>query len=356
MDALNFETDFKYTSEEVESFNEMSKKLKEVRRESTPWIEKYRPRKIDDIILDKYVMIEVKNFIERKDMPNIILTGTPGIGKTTTIKCLAFAFYGKYYKNAVLELNASDDRGIKSVQNDVAKFCNSLLSYRQEDQNKYSKYKLIILDEADNITDKAQHLISDMMGKYHHSTRFAFTCNTSSDIIESIQSRCRILRYTRIGVDRIVERLNKISAIEAVSYDNDGLFEIANACQGDMRTAINLLQLTHNRHGNITAENVSNICEKPQPLIIKDILKHCLSGEFKHAVKKTLELKSTGYSGSDIVLSVIRALKLPIMDDIAEQDKIKIMNTIGLSAYNISKGVDTDIQLIGCIADLCRLK
>jgi len=328
--------------------------LHDIKKQSTPWIEKYRPRRIDDIVLDTHVMTEIKNIIEKKDMPNIILTGLPGTGKTTTIGCIAYGLYGKYYKTAVLELNASDDRGIKSVQNDVATFCNSLLVYRDEDKNKYSRHKLIILDEADNITEKAQHLISNMIEKYHNTTRFAFTCNTSSDIIESIQSRCRILRYVRLDPEKISQRLTFIADREGVEYDDNGMIEIASISQGDLRNAINILQLAYNRYGTINVDSVNSVCENPSSVILKDIMQHCIEKNFKYAVTHTLELKGKGYSGSDIILGMIRTLKLPICVNMDESEKIKLLSVICESAYNISKGVDTDIQLVGCIADMCK--
>lgn len=318
-----------------------------------PWIEKYRPRRVEDIVLDHNVKNEVINILKNKDMPNIILTGTPGIGKTTTLLCIASHLYGKYWRDAVLEINASDDRGIKSVQTDVINFCNTKLGYRDEDSKKFATHKLVILDEADNITEKAQHLISTIMEKYHATTRFAFTCNTSSYIIGSIQSRCKILRYTRIDHKSMTDRLSHILKTENVKYSKDALQNLAYMSQGDMRHAINLTQLTHNRFGIINADTVSQICELPRPAIIKDILLDCLKHDFHTSIFKIFALKRSGYSGSDILLGIINTIKLPITDDISEKDKMFIFNTVCTYMYNISRSMDTDIQLSGCIVDMC---
>ena len=161
-----------------------------------PWIEKYRPKTLDDLIVDEITLTKLRSIIERSDMPNIIITGMPGIGKTTTILCLAHSLLGKYYKDAVLELNASDDRGIKTVQNTINSFCKKKMQIAKN----VRKHKIILLDEADNMTEKAQKLIGNLMEKYGETTRFAFTCNTSNDINETIQTKCIILRYKRINI------------------------------------------------------------------------------------------------------------------------------------------------------------
>lgn len=326
---------------------------KTAKYELIPWVEKYRPTVIDDLVMDDALKATITKIIEQKDMPNLILNGTPGIGKTTTAKCIANAYYGKYYKDAVLELNASDDRGKKSVQNDIDTFCTHMLSYPDGEEKRYSHHKLVILDEADNITEKAQYLISTIIEKHYKNTRFIFTCNTSSDVIESIQSKCKILRYTRIDDGKLINRLKDICSIENVHYDSDGLQTIATLSQGDMRHAINLLQLVYNRSDKITTSNVNEACDKPQPIIIKDILEECIKGNLKESVTKTINLKKTGYSGIDIILGIITTLKLQMSSTINIDHKMIIMKTISKYAYNMSKGVDTDLQLSSCIAEIC---
>ena len=316
------------------------------------WIEKYRPLRVDDIMADKNIITEINSIIKHKDIPNMILTGTPGVGKTTTLLCISHTLYGNYMNQCVLELNASDDRGIKSINTDVYNFCNFMISYKKEDEGKYCKHKLIIFDEADNMTDKALPLISNLMDSYQDKVRFAFTCNSSSKIIESIQSRCKILRFMRIEKSLLTKRLKYICEQEKLEYKKSGLDEIANVSNGDMRNAINLLELTKNRFNKITSSNVYSACDIPQPILIKEILVDCLNNNLRDGLDKIYKLKENGFSINDIIFNILNILKSNVADDIKEEDKMKIMDNCSKSMYMMSKTKESDIQLIKFLIDL----
>jgi replication factor C subunit 2/4 len=318
---------------------------------SIPWIEKYRPKNIEDIVLDPNTYKKIKNIIEEKDMPNIIITGVPGIGKTTTIQCIARGIYGKNVNQAILELNASDDRGIKAVQDTIITFCKKKIELDNKEKT-FANHKIIMLDEADNMTGKAQRLINNLMEKYHKTTRFAFTCNNSSDIIEAIQSRCIIFRYYRLGQKQVIERLRYICDKESVPYENPALEELAVFAQGDLRHAINNLQLTYSGLVEVTVDNVYRMCDKPQTFIIKKLFAACIQKDSVTAFKILLDLKSNGYSGSDIMLSMSGTLKLPDFNLVSEADKIKLLGKVSRASYIISKGIDTNLQLAGCISSI----
>ena len=243
-------------------------------KNTLPWVEKYRPKNIDDLILEQTILNKIKTIIENRDMPNIIITGLPGIGKTSTIHCLANKLLGKYKKEGVIELNASDDRGIKAIQETIL-FCKKKLFIKKLDKHLYAQHKIILLDEADNMTIKAQRLVNNLMETYRKSTRFVFTCNNSSDIIEAIQSRCVILKYSRISDEQIIYRLGKICSMESIKSTYEGLQLITTISYGDMRQAINYLQLISNSYNEITEETFKQVCYKPLPSIIKNIIISC---------------------------------------------------------------------------------
>ena len=317
---------------------------------NTPWIEKYRPTKVDDLVLDSGTHNKIKKFIQDKIMPNIIITGVPGIGKTTTILCIAKNLLGKFFKEGVLELNASDERGVKIVQESIEYFCKKKMDIDDE----FSKHKLILLDEADNMTKKAQQAINNLMEQYHGTTRFAFTCNNSSEIIEAIQSRCIIFRYCRLSNEQIINRLKIICQLEHVQYTEEGLQAIATTAQGDLRQAINNLQLTFNGYITVIPDNVYRLCDKPHPLIIQSIFISCSKKDIKVALGYLIDLGNKGYSSSDISLSMLNTLKNINPNIIDEHTKIKYMEEISKACLVISKGMNTPLQLTGCIAALCK--
>lgn len=349
-DDDNFETDF-FPLEVSEKQKKINIIAKINVSNMMPWIEKYRPKTVTDIILEPGTQKKIVNMVNNLETPNMIITGTPGIGKTTTVQCIANSFYGKYIKDYVLELNASDDRGIKIVQDIIINFCKKKFVVDTSDKRKYAEHKMIILDEADNMTSKAQRLINTLMEKYHKTTRFVFTCNESHKILGDIQSNCVIFRYHKLSKKNINDNLVKICGKEKLTYDDNALEELAVYSQGDMRTAINNLQLISNGcNKHISIDGIRMMCDRPQPHIICDIFNYCISGDVKNALKMTMKLKKSGYSGSDITVAMFNTIKLSDQLEFSEDTKIRLMDHISKASYIISKGVDTDLQLSGCVA------
>ena len=267
-----------------------------------PWVEKYRPTNIDDIILDKITKTKIINFIEKEEISNMIMTGHPGTGKTSTIKCLAKDIFKEDYKECVIELNASDNRGLETINNSIIHFCKKKVT------TKNNIPKLIILDEADNITKKAQNTLTNLMEKYK-TTKFAFTCNDYNKLVEGIQSRCIILKYNSIDSDFMKNKLISICEKEGIDYENEGIESIIFIAQGDVRYAINCLESTYFGFNKITYENVYKICEKPPQLQVLSFINLCLSGNLELAVKEVLDLKNNGYCNNDILLTIMNVLK-----------------------------------------------
>lgn len=319
--------------------------------DNRPWIEKYRPKNTNDLLLNDTLLKKINKIIDDKDMPNLLIAGIPGIGKTTTIKCIVKKLYGKYIKDAVLELNASDDRGIKAVQDIIINFCKKKLDINPDGKKIYADHKIIILDEADNMTQKAQVSISSLMEKYHTTTRFALTCNNSADIIEGIQSRCNIMKYMRIDSEKIYGKLKYICAEEEIPHEDDAVKIIAELAQGDVRSAINNLQLVYNCYRDIIEEYVYTICDKPQPTIINSMLNACVDGDLQKAISIFMSLKKSGFVESDIILNMIYMVRHD-KTNLKEDIKHIFMGHICNAANVISKGFDGPIQITSCLAKM----
>lgn len=331
-----------------------------------PFSEKYRPRKLVDLVVDKIIYNKIKNIIEHKDVPNIIFTGKSGVGKTSTIHCIAKAIYPKNeYHESILELNASDDRGIKSVHETIINFCKKKVFFKEG----YAQHKLLILDEADNITPKAQRLINSIMEKYP-TTRFAFTCNNSADIIESIQSRCVIIRFTKPPIDHFISRIKNICLIENIKYNEDAISYLFEICQKDLRQTINMLELTFHTYNKITIEYINNICDIPSQQVLQELYDSINNKNVQNICTLVNKFQIDGYYSLDVLLHFIQFIKNikinksklkfktieeelyelehpdeNINEDNIEEHNIKLINTLSNYAYVMSKSSTNYIQL-----------
>merc|ERR1711865_838229 len=224
--------------------------------------EKYRPDVVRDIVGNEATVERLQVIASSGNMPNLIITGPPDTGKTTSVLCLCRELLGDMYKEAVLELNASDDRGIDTVRNKIKMFAQKRVNLPP------GRHKVVILDEADSMTQAAQQAMRRTMEVHSSSTRFALACNLSSKIIEPTQSRCAILRYTRLSEEEITECMLKVIATEEVTYDEPGLHALLFVSDGDMRQALNSLQACHSGFGLINQENVFKVCDQPHPAVV----------------------------------------------------------------------------------------
>jgi DNA polymerase III delta prime subunit len=317
-----------------------------------PLIEKYRPTKLEQILLDDYVSNIIKEIIRTKQLNHTIISGNSGIGKTTTARCLSKKLFGKYTSQYVLEINASDLRG-KTIGEQIINFCKKSINLSKEEQKNYPKYKIIILDEADNMTEKAQNIISDIMTNTTNKCKFILTCNDSHYMSESIQSICDIIRYKRVDLKLISLRLEDICDLEKIKYEKEGLDYISEVCEGDMRTALNILGHTFTNYDIITVDNVTEMYGKPHRKIIKKIIKKCIKNKAYISLKLVRELRKNGHNGYDIISGIFDVLKSPYCNDIDDSNKYRIIWLCSHTLLNISKGIDSDIQLFSCILKMC---
>jgi replication factor C subunit 2/4 len=308
-----------------------------------PWVEKYRPKELSDIVGNPDIIERFQKMIDTNNLPNIIISGTSGIGKTASILCIAKKLLGDQFNNAVLELNSSDDRGIKTVREQIKTFVNKKVSLPSDTQ------KIIILDEADSMTSEAQKALLSIIEMNSQQTRFAFLCNTSSNIIEPIQSRCIILRFRPLKAIDIKNRLIEIANKENIVWDDAGLDILVSNSNNDMRIAINNLQACYYGYSVVNTENISKVVDIPHPEVIKEMIKETLKNNFIGAYHKISFLYQKGYDNADIVNTILHIIK---DYDLPDNIKIEYLKIIGQYYIRLTEAIDSQLQMDGLVAAL----
>ncbi|WP_193788048.1 replication factor C small subunit [Haloferax elongans] len=306
------------------------------------WIEKYRPQTLDDVYGQEEIVERLRSYIERDDLPHLLFAGPAGVGKTTSATAIARAIYGDDWRGNFLELNASDQRGIDVVRDRIKNFARS--SFGGHD------YRIIFLDEADSLTNDAQSALRRTMEQFSDNTRFILSCNYSSKIIDPIQSRCAVFRFSPLGDDAIADQTRDIAKAEGIELTEDGLDALVYAAGGDMRRAINSLQAAATTGEVVDEEAVYMITSTARPEDIETMVRDAIDGEFT-AARKQLEtlIVDTGMAGGDIIDQLHRS----VWDfDLDERAAVRLMERIGEADYRISEGANEQVQLEALLASL----
>lgn len=258
--------------------------------------------------------------------------------------CLAREMLKDTVKEAVLELNASDERGIDVVRDKIKSFAHQKVSVPE------NMHKIIILDEADSMTDSAQQALRMVMTEYSDTTRFALACNDSSKIIEPIQSRCAIIRFTKLSDKEVLKRLHYVVEQEKIEIDDSGYDALLFTAEGDMRYALNNLQATVAGFGTVVKDNVYKVCDQPHPELIQNVLEHCLKGRFEEAADGIDTIYNEGYNVMDIIGTITKLIQTYDMND---ERRLSFLKACTEFKMRVLEGVDSHLQLHAFLATLC---
>ncbi|XP_037530662.1 replication factor C subunit 4 [Nematolebias whitei] len=318
---------------------------------AVPWVEKYRPKSVDEVAFQEEVVAVLKKSLEGADLPNLLFYGPPGTGKTSTILAAARELYGpELYRQRVLELNASDERGIQVIREKVKNFAHLTVSGTRPDGKPCPPFKIIILDEADSMTAPAQAALRRTMEKESRTTRFCLICNYISRIIEPLTSRCSKFRFKPLANKIQEERLLGICEKENLKYTKESITALVQLSEGDLRKAITFLQSAArlSTDKEITDGVIVEIAGVVPSKVIDDLLHISLKGTFEKLEVAVRNLVDEGYAATQILTQLHDSI---LEQDINDQQKSSITEKMAVVGKCLADGADEYLQILS----LCSL-
>ncbi|CAG2236966.1 RFC2_4 [Mytilus edulis] len=321
--------------------NQQEKKSKHV-----PWVEKYRPKCVDDVAYQDEVVAVLKKSLQNADLPNLLFYGPPGTGKTSTILAASRELFGDMYKDRVLELNASDERGIDVVREKVKKFAQLTASGTRPDGKPCPPFKIVILDEADSMTKPAQAALRRTMEKQSRTTRFCLICNYVSRIIEPITSRCAKFRFKPLAEDILSKRLREICVKENIKCDDEAIHGLMYTSEGDLRKAITYLQSAARLKGEdeINKQDIYEIAGVIHDEIIDRLIEVCSTDSYEKLEQEIKVAMMEGHSGMQVISQLHD--KLVEMEALTDKQKSVIMEKLAVVDKCLIDGADEYLQLM----------
>ncbi|KAG6435924.1 hypothetical protein SASPL_100805 [Salvia splendens] len=328
---------------------------------SQQWVEKYRPKQVKDVAHQEEVVRVLTNTLETTNCPHMLFYGPPGTGKTTTALAIAHQLYGPgLYKSRVLELNASDDRGINVVRTKIKNFAAVAVGTAHQGGYPCPPYKIIILDEADSMTEDAQasvlvlrNALRRTMETYSKVTRFFFICNYISRIIEPLASRCAKFRFKPLTEEIMTSRILYICNEEGLNLDSEALSTLSSISQGDLRRAITYLQGAARLFGSsITSKDLISVSGVIPDDVVQALFIACRSGDFDMADKEVKNVIAEGYPASQMLNHLYDVVVES--DDIPDDQKARICKKFGEADKCLADGADEYLQLLDVASNITR--
>lgn len=285
-----------------------------MKHENLPWIEKYRPDSLNEIVSHDKIVDILNKFIKNRTLPHLLFHGPPGTGKTSTITACAKRLYGEYFDLMVLELNASYDRGVETVREKIKRFINAKNDFFGNKKEK-DIFKLVILDETDSMTVDAQAILKQIMEKYMKTVRFCLICNYIHKIEWALRSRCTKFRFSPLTSDQVTKKVKYVIKEENININKDGVKTLIERSNGDMRQVFNTLQSITNIHKKkITETHINNFLGYPNKDIVLSIVNHLVKSSFNKSLKVIKEFQDeSGLSINDLINEIYKLLMSSIL-------------------------------------------
>ncbi|MCA9495684.1 MAG: replication factor C small subunit [Nanoarchaeota archaeon] len=312
------------------------------------WVDKYRPKTFKDIIGQDYFVKRIESFIKSKNLPHLLFAGSPGTGKTSTALVVARELYGENgTKGNFLELNASDDRGIDVIRNQIKEFA-KLKSLAD------IPYKIICLDEADSLTKDAQQALRRTMERYSASCRFILACNEISKLIDPIQSRCVIFKFKPMNENGLMELSEKIAKNENLKINDETKKLLAKMSGGDLRKLVNTMQAAASVSNEVNIKTINEVLDYVNPTEVQEMVDFAVKGDFFKARDYMLKLRiNKGLTALEILKEIY---KIVINLELDPKTKIKFVDRIATVEFRIVEGSDEELQLEALLAMMSLLK
>ncbi|WP_226011233.1 replication factor C small subunit [Halomicrobium salinisoli] len=306
------------------------------------WIEKYRPQTLDEIRGHEGIVERLQSYVARNDLPHLLFSGPAGVGKTTCATAIARELYGDEWEENFLELNASDQRGIDVVRERIKDFARTSFGGYE--------HRIIFLDEADALTSDAQSALRRTMEQFSNNVRFILSCNYSSQIIDPIQSRCAVFRFSPLSDAAVADEIRSIAAEEGIEVTDDGVDALVYSADGDMRAAINGLQGAAATGDVVDEEAVFAVTSTARPEDIREMVESALDGDFTAARSRLNELLTEeGIAGGDVIDQLHRSVW---EFDMSDREAVQVLERVGETDYRITEGANERIQLEAMLASL----